>query len=218
VSQIVGDRTNKAINDCLDLLERKGLPELPIDTEPPIADFALICFPAAKALGRKPVKIAEEIASEINNLETIESTNVEKGYCNVTLKWGEFGCDLLDESMGENYSKGVDTEENILIEHTSANATGPFHMGRARNPIIGDSIARLLAHYGYKVKTEYYVNDTGRQAATLAYGLKNFRPEIDGKKDHALVNCYRKASDELNKNENFRDTIYKNMELIEKGD
>ena len=218
MSQIVGNRTNTAIDDCLDLLKRKGLPELPIDSEPPVADFALICFPAAKALGRKPVKIAEEIASEINNLETIESTNVEKGYCNVTLKWGEFGCDLLDESMGENYSKGVDTEENILIEHTSANATGPFHMGRARNPIIGDSIARLLAHYGYKVKTEYYVNDTGRQAATLAYGLKNFRPEIDGKKDHALVNCYRKASDELKENENVRDTIYKNMELIEKGD
>ena len=105
-----------------------------------------------------------------------------------------------------------------MIEHTSANATGPFHMGRARNPIIGDSIARLLTHYGYKVKTEYYVNDTGRQAATLAYGLKNFRPEVNGKKDHALVDCYRKASDELGKNKNVKDTIYKNMELIESGD
>ena len=218
MSQIVGDRTSKAIDDCLDLLKRKGLPEFPIDAEPPIADFALICFPAAKALGRKPEEIAEEIATEINNLETVESTNVVKGYCNVSLKWKEFACDLLDESIQEEYSKGKTTKENILIEHTSANATGPFHMGRARNPIIGDSIARLLTHYGYKVKTEYYVNDTGRQAATLAYGLKNFRPEIDGKKDHALVDCYRKASDELGKNKNVKDTIYKNMELIERGD
>ena len=87
MSQIVEDRTSKAVNDCLNLLEKKGLPELPIDLEPPIGDFALICFPAAKTLGRKPEDIAEELADEITNLKTVESTCIEKGYCNVFLKW-----------------------------------------------------------------------------------------------------------------------------------
>ena len=169
-------------------------------------------------MGRKPEDIAEELAGEIINLKTVESTSIEKGYCNVFLKWEEFACNFLDESLQEEYSRGPPSKERILVEHTSANATGPFHMGRARNPIIGDSIARLLSHYGYKVKTEYYVNDTGRQAATLAYGLKNFRPKTEEKADHSLVHCYRQASDELKENESIRDTIYKNMELIEKGD
>ena len=60
-------------------------------------------------------------------------------------------------------------------------------MGRARNPIIGDSIARLLNYYGHDVHTEYYVNDTGRQAATLAYGIKNYKSNTEGKIDHNLV-------------------------------
>ena len=91
-------------------------------------------------------------------------------------------------------------------------------MGRARNPIIGDSIARLLSYSGHDVKTEYYVNDTGRQAATLAYGIDNYKPENEGKMDHRLVNCYRLASEELKDNDDIRKIIYRDMELIEKGD
>ena len=108
--------------------------------------------------------------------------------------------------------------EDILIEHTSANPTGPFHMGRARNPIIGDSIARLLSYYGHRVNTEYYVNDTGRQAATLAYGLSEYETKGEEKVDHRLVECYRKASDDLKNNPNVKEKIYKKMELIESGD
>ena len=218
MSQIVGDRTIEAVNDCLDLLKKNGIPEVPIDYEPPIGDFALICFPAAKEMDKKPEDIAGELATQIENLQTVESASVEKGYCNVFLKWDDFAEDFLIETTQEEYSRGKGTKGRILIEHTSANATGPFHMGRARNPIIGDSIARLLSHYGYNVKTEYYVNDTGRQAATLAYGLENFKPKIDGKKDHALVDCYRQTSDKLKMDENVRNSIYRSMELIEEGD
>ena len=91
-------------------------------------------------------------------------------------------------------------------------------MGRARNPIIGDSLARLLTYYGHRVNTEYYVNDTGRQAATLAYGLSEYETKGEEKVDHRLVECYRKASDDLKNNPNVKDKIYKKMELIESGD
>jgi len=218
VSQTVDARTKEAIDDCLKLLKKKGWPELPIDLEPPIGDFAVICFPAAKTLKKEPERIAEELAYELEKMNSVDSTYVEKGYCNVNLRWNEFANDVIDEIKDEEFGKGTGQKEKILIEHTSANATGPFHMGRARNPIIGDSIARLLTYSGHEVKTEYYINDTGRQAATLAYGLDNYKPEKKGKEDHKLVNCYRLASDELKANEDTRNIIYKEMELIEKGD
>ena len=163
------------------------MPEIPIDYEPPIGDFALICFPVAKEMEKKPEDIARELATEIENLKTVESASFEKGYCNVFLKWDDFAEDFLIETRQEEYSRGKGTKGSILIEHTSANATGPFHMGRARNPIIGDSIARLLSHYGYNVKKDYYVNDTGRQSTTLTYGLETFKHEIEAKKDKSLV-------------------------------
>jgi len=91
-------------------------------------------------------------------------------------------------------------------------------MGRARNPIIGDSIARLLRYNGYDVSTEYYVNDTGRQAATVAYGIKNYEGSDSEKQDHKLVECYRQASDALKNNDEIKSLIYEKMELIENGD
>ncbi|MEC8997426.1 MAG: arginine--tRNA ligase [Candidatus Thermoplasmatota archaeon] len=218
MSRIVGTRTKEVVNDCLKLLEKKGWPELPVDLDPPVGDFAIICFPASKILDKEPGRIAEELARELGKLDTVGSASFEKGYCNINLKWDDFASDFIEEIMGERYGKDNIPKEKILIEHTSANATGPFHMGRARNPIIGDSIARLLIYSGHDVKTEYYVNDTGRQAATLAYGLDHYELGKKGKKDHRLVNCYRRASKELKKNEATKNKIYNDMELIEGGD
>jgi len=218
VSQIVRTQIKETISDCLKLIKKKGWPKLPIDLDPPIGDFSIICFPASPQLKKKPQQIAKELASELNNLENVDSIIIERGYCNINLKWNNLASDLINEINKDTYGKNQNNKKKILIEHTSANATGPFHMGRARNPIIGDSIARLLRYFGHEVKTEYYVNDTGRQAATLAYGLEHYKPEKKGKKDHRLVNCYRLASEELKNNDNVRTLIYRDMELIEKGE
>tara|TARA_B100002051_G_scaffold159304_1_gene150630 strand:- start:2916 stop:4529 length:1614 start_codon:yes stop_codon:yes gene_type:complete len=186
--------------------------------ESPLGDFSIICFPAAPTLKKNPEQIAKELVPDLEILDYVQEASAEKGYCNVSLKWDEFASELVKEIQKESYAKIGRNKERILVEHTSANATGPFHMGRARNPIIGDSIGRLLNYSGYKVKTEYYVNDTGRQAATLAYGLENFEPAEEIKEDHKLVHCYRLASDKLKNDEETRDEIYNDMELIEKGD
>jgi arginyl-tRNA synthetase len=57
------------------------------------------------------------------------------------------------------------------VEYLSANPTGPVHYGGARNAVLGDSLANVLAATGYRVQREFYVNDAGNQfnifAATL---------------------------------------------------
>ncbi len=55
------------------------------------------------------------------------------------------------------------------MEHTSANATGPFHIGRVRNALIGDTLARSLRAAGTPLTTQYYVDDLGRQAAMITW-------------------------------------------------
>ena len=218
MSQTLDGKINSAIKDCKNIIKDKRWPQLPFDLNSPKGDFSIICFAAVKTLSKKPEEIAKELASELDSLDNIQSIEIEKGYCNVNLNWKDFAATVVNEIKDENYAKTGNYKKKILIEHTSANATGPFHMGRARNPIIGDSIARLLRYYGNDVNTEYYVNDTGRQAATLAYGLENFKPSENMKKDHSLVECYRLASEELKKNKNTYEKIYSDMELIEKGD
>ena len=99
MSQTVDARTKEAIDDCLKLLKKKGWPELPIDLEPPIGDFAVICFPAAKTLKKEPERIAEELAYELEKMNSVDSTYVEKGYCNVNLRWNEFANDVTQSTV-----------------------------------------------------------------------------------------------------------------------
>ena len=95
-----------------------------------------------------------------------------------------------------------------MIEHTSANPNGPFHVGRARNAILGDTIVRLNRLYGNNVRSEYYVDDMGKQVAVLAWALANLdaeevekilsdRDEINemwkNKPDHSRVRWYQAA-------------------------
>lgn len=57
--------------------------------------------------------------------------------------------------------------EHILLEFVSANPTGPLHIGHARGAIWGDTMARIGRFLGYKITTEYYINDAGNQIENL---------------------------------------------------
>ena len=217
MSQKVTGVIEEVVKTISIIVQKKDWPVLPIDRNPPKGDIAIICFPAAKALKKDPGWIATEIGKDLQDNDCVLSTETEKGYCNVTIDWNKIGTDTILEIMNSNYGKGNVKREKILIEHTSANPTGPFHMGRARNPIIGDSIAKLLEYYGHDVSTEYYVNDTGRQAATLAFGVAKYKGNGKGKKDHELVECYRTASEDLKNSQDVKSRIYEKMELIENG-
>jgi arginyl-tRNA synthetase len=70
---------------------------------------------------------------------------------------------------GDRYGHADTGRTAACVEHTSANPTGPFHIGRVRNAIIGDTLARALRASGTPVTTHYYVDDMGRQAAMITW-------------------------------------------------
>jgi len=54
-----------------------------------------------------------------------------------------------------NVGKGKKTQ----VEFVSANPSGQLHVGNGRSAFFGDVLSNVLAHAGYKVDREYYVND-----------------------------------------------------------
>ncbi|MBC7129903.1 arginine--tRNA ligase, partial [Candidatus Bathyarchaeota archaeon] len=85
----------------------------------------------------------------------------------------------------------VDKPLRIIVEHTSVNPLHPIHIGQARNPMLGDSLARILAARGHKVFRHYYVDDVGRQTAVVAYGYAKLgKPKPPEKPDHFLGKIY----------------------------
>lgn len=160
-------------------------------------DFSLKLFRyrSADDFSRK----AEELRDRISDLKFVSSTTLVGAYLNITIKPG-YMLSLLDNSITEKgkYPDTFQDSERVLVEHTSTNPTGPLHIGRCRNSIIGDSLARLLRRYGYRVSTQYYVNDTGKQVAGLYLGYLD-----SGKKDktiNGLLKGYRTVYKEIKNN------------------
>lgn len=200
-------------------LGEMGAPaDLKIVTEIPDngADLAVPCFTFSKALRCAPQKIADDIASKIpagNGITGVSSLN---GYINFTADPVPIVSGVLREGVERkaDFGRGAPTGIRVNVEHTSTNPTGPVHVGRARNPIIGDTLARCLRMRGHDVTTEYYVNDVGKQVVTLAWGVANTtdeeakaemmsseNPDERDKVDHRLVYCYRVATKKIHGNE-----------------
>ncbi len=79
----------------------------------------------------------------------------------------------------------------VLVEFVSANPTGPLHVGHGRGAAVGDSLARLLRAAGFKVETEYYINDVGNQMKTLGLSVYLRYREHFGEKVDFPRECYQ---------------------------
>lgn len=212
---------------------RNALQKMDADVEfqteiPPsdAADLAVPCFQMSKALRKAPVAIAEELAANIEAKGLISSVTALNGYLNFKMDEAALFEDTVstiikeDICYGSHPSKGV----RVNVEHTSTNPTGPIHVGRARNPVIGDTLARCLSKFGYDVTTEYYVNDVGKQVVILTWGVNNLtEDQVDmtedrDKTDHKWVAYYRLANKLMETDPAVNEEISDMLRRFEAGD
>lgn len=158
--------------------------ELVLETPPEnLGDIAFSCFLLAKKAKKSPQALADEIAGNITLGENIEKCENVGAYVNFRINPKKLAEMTLKTALElkDKYGDSPPRNRKIILEHTSANPTDKLHVGRARNPIIGDSLARILRKAGYDVETQYYVDDMGKQAVTLAYGIETWdsRPADD---------------------------------------
>ena len=189
-------------------LAARDLPtdDLGIEEPPEGVDAVLassVAFRLAGEVGAPPPKVAAEVAEEIDpdEYEYVGEITTQGPYLNFAPD-EEYYADTLGAAGAEDYGQRPPKEESVVVEHTSANPTGPVHVGRARNPIIGDAIANAMEYAGYDVERHYYVNDAGRQIAVFTWAYERFdeadlpEPERD-KPDYDLVRYYRKGNSYL---------------------
>ena len=146
-------------------------------------DFATnFALAAAKAAGRAPRALAEELKGALDASPLIERIEIAgPGFLNVFVArsaFHEIVRDILRQK--EAYGRLAARPGKILLEFVSANPNGPLHVGHGRGAAYGDSLARLLAYAGHEVQREYYVNDAGRQMDILALSVWLRYMEVSG--------------------------------------
>ena len=184
---------------------KKALPDIIVASldfeKPPNPEFgqlaSSVCFEIAKQVGKKPVEIAELLIEAVSKskfdlIERVELAGA--GYINFYADFAKLTALTLESTKSFDTEYGFSKTEKplkIIVEHTSANPTHPINIGQARNPILGDTIARLLKTRGHTVYRHYYFDDVGRQTSVMAYGYDKLgRPKPQDKPDQFLGKIY----------------------------
>ena len=178
-----------------------GVEEPPDGVEATLASS--VAFRLAGEVGAPPPSVAVDVADAVDpaGYEYIDRVDTQGPYVNFYVSTSYYA-ETVAAGRDADYGTLPSTDRSIVVEHTSANPTGPVHVGRARNPIYGDAVARVLEYAGHDVETHYYVNDAGRQIATFTWAYETFdesdltEPERD-RADYDLVRYYRKGNEFL---------------------
>ena len=171
-------RTIGAPDDFEPVLERPR--------DPSFGDWATsAAMVLAKQLRRKPREIAEMLVAAIDQSRAgISSADIAgPGFINfrvatASVARGLAGLVAAGESFGRS-AAGQGSPANV--EFVSANPTGPLHVGHGRQAALGDAIAALLEHTGWKVTREFYYNDAGAQIDNLALSVQARVRQLSGR-------------------------------------
>ena len=195
--------------------------------EPPegLGDLAIPMFPYAKATHRPPAELAEELARGMPPNPWFPGVAAVGAYVNLTVNDARLAELTLSSARerGAAYGALPHNGKRVLLEHTSVNPTGPIHVGRARNSLIGDALARILRLAGYGVTTEFLVNDIGRQMVLLTWGVRNLDesglpPPERERDDYRLMRAYVAANARVGEDPDVDREIEAMIYRLENGD
>ena len=177
-----------------------GVEEPPEDVPATLASS--VAFRLAGVVGAPPPKIAADIAEELSveGYDYLAAVDTQGPYVNFHVSDAYYDDTLESAATDEAYGRLPATGDSVVVEHTSANPTGPVHVGRTRNPVIGDAVANLLDFAGNDVDRHYYVNDAGRQMAVFTWAYETFdEDDLESEParervEYDLVRYYRKGN------------------------
>jgi len=174
LSKVLGVSEDRVIE-----LINSGKLKAAITPDPKLGDYGISLHTVLKDVERDKWNevgntIAMELYSSIRERCWVEQVSFVDGYINVTINYSKVLSQLVEElGAGKVFNElaKIGAGLRVIVEHTSANPVHPLHIGSGRNSVLGDTYARLLKKLGFEVQTRFYVNDLGRQMATLVYGV-----------------------------------------------
>ena len=153
-------------------------------------------------------EIAEQIKAEIGSVPGISHIEAVKGYLNLYFTASEYARRVVDEvlSSGSDFGRGAPKNERVMVEYAQPNMLHSFHIGHARNTILGEVLARLTEFAGFDTIRASYPGDLGLGVITVLWIYDKFyrgqEPEGVHERGQWLLKLYIEANALLTKKEN----------------
>lgn len=196
-------------------LKRLNLPEpetidwLPTPFEGDWGYGTAVCFKVAavEAKADRSLKVpqrAHEIANllldDLQDIEGFDRAEAVKGYLNLHIKTSVYAQRVTDSviNAGQDFGRGAKKDERVMVEFAQPNTHHSFHIGHARNAILGEVLARLVEFAGFDTIRASYPGDIGLGVITCVWAYEKFyqdqEPEGVHERGQWLGNIYTEAT------------------------
>ncbi|HMB23977.1 MAG: arginine--tRNA ligase [Chloroflexota bacterium] len=153
-------------------------------------------------------EIAEQVKAEIGSVPGVSHVEAVKGYLNLYFTTSEYARRVVDEVLASraDFGRGAPKNERVMVEYAQPNTHHSFHIGHARNTILGEVLARLVEFAGFDTIRASYPGDIGLGVITILWAYDKFykgqEPEGVHERGQWLLKIYAEATAMLEPKEN----------------
>ncbi|MEW6241362.1 MAG: arginine--tRNA ligase [Chloroflexota bacterium] len=172
------------------------------------ADEARAGRGAGKPVPQRAQELAEQVRVQVGSVEGVGHIEAVKGYLNVYFETSDYARRVVDEVLAScaDFGRGPAKNERVMVEYAQPNTHHSFHIGHARNTLLGEALARLVEFAGFETIRASYPGDIGLGVITILWAYEKFYKgqEPDGihERGQWLLKIYAEATAMLEPKEN----------------
>jgi len=168
-----------------------------------------ICFQAAAAEARsgktvnvqaRAQELAQRVAEKVSPPPGFVGIVADKAYLNAYFDTTAFAGRVVGTAIGEgaDFGRGAPKGERVMVEYAQPNTHHSFHIGHARNALLGEVLARLVEFAGFETIRASYPGDMGLGVITCVWAYNKFykgqEPEGIHERGRWLAKIYTEAN------------------------
>jgi arginyl-tRNA synthetase len=154
------------------------------------------------------IKEILRLAAQDGSVPGISHIEAVKGYLNLYFTTSEYARRVVDEVLASlaDFGRGAPKGERVMVEYAQPNTHHSFHIGHARNTLLGEVLARLVDFAGFDTVRASYPGDIGLGVITVLWAYDRFykgqEPEGIHERGQWLLKIYAEATAKLEPKEN----------------
>lgn len=144
-----------------------------------------VAFQAAAAEARSGKKVqvpvrAQELAQLLAERLTLPPglarVAADKAYLNLYFDTPTYAERVVSTAIaeGEAFGRGAPKTERVMVEYAQPNTHHSFHIGHARNALLGEALARVTEFAGFETIRASYPGDLGLTVITAVWAYTKF--------------------------------------------
>jgi arginyl-tRNA synthetase len=194
---------------------------LPVSLPPEHAkgDYAVGCFPPAKALKKNPAQVAKEVVEAFAPGNGLAAAEVAGPFVNFTLDRKALATRVLADAAAEGWGRtDSGAGKTVVIDFSSPNIAKHLAFHHIRSTMMGNALARMHRACGWKVVGINHLGDWGTTFGMLLVAWEKWAAEDEAPTVDRLNELYVRFRDEAKTDTSLEESARARFAALERGD